>query len=233
VANKFFCRINAKILLAAGSSRDCCSNGNQFRDDAEIPPGTFKRIRLPHRFVGTNFVDVVEGTRRHLRHTGWSTLALEGRRDNGRLAMRTYNLFRRADRDELICAVPEDRPVPSFITGPPWEFVGRVNESVIGPLSFNHEAAEASVQWNGFYLFQLINVADLHLKARRGSATASAEGAPASGKDPRQTAPTPSPEIRLTAVQVRLEVEVGAPPDNRASPLSVLLNDTDLGFVRK
>lgn len=60
--------------------------------------------------------------------------------------MRTYNLFRRVDRDELICAVPKDRPVPSFITGPLWEFVGRVNESVIGPLSFNHEAAEASVQ---------------------------------------------------------------------------------------
>ena len=29
--------------------------------------------------------------------------------------MRTYNLFRRRDRAELICAVPEDRPVPAFI----------------------------------------------------------------------------------------------------------------------
>jgi hypothetical protein len=146
--------------------------------------------------------------------------------------MRTYNLFRRVDRDELICAVPEDRPVPSFITGPPWEFVGRVNESVIGPLSFNHEAAEASVQWNGFYLFQLINVADLHLKARRGGATAAAEGASTSDKDPHRKAPAHPSEIRLTPVQVKLELEVGTPHD-RASPLSVLFNDAGFCFVRK
>ncbi|WP_245416285.1 hypothetical protein [Microvirga sp. 17 mud 1-3] len=146
--------------------------------------------------------------------------------------MRTYNLFRRADRDELICAVPEDRPVPSFITGPPWEFVGRVNESAIGPLSFNHEAAEASVQWNGFYLFQLINVADLHLKARRGSATASVEGVPASDKDPRRKAPAHPSEIRLIPVQVKLELEVGT-PHGRASSLSVPIDDAGFRFVRK
>ena len=128
--------------------------------------------------------------------------------------MRTYNLFRRADRDELICAVPEDRPVPSFITGPPWDFVGRVNESAIGSLSFNHEAAEASVQWNGFYLFQLVNASNLHLRAR-------------------QKAPERPSEIRLACVEVELEVEVEASSDNRASFLPSVLDNADLHLVRK
>jgi hypothetical protein len=77
--------------------------------------------------------------------------------------MRNYNLFSRADRAELICAVPENWPVPAFIRGPPWSFVGRVTDCAIGPLRFNHEAAAASVQYNGFYLFQLINASDLQL----------------------------------------------------------------------
>ncbi|WP_262269269.1 hypothetical protein [Microvirga yunnanensis] len=146
--------------------------------------------------------------------------------------MRTYNLFCRADRDELICAVPEDRPVPSFIIGPPWEFVGRVNESAIGPLSFNHEAAEESVQWNGFYLFQLVNAANLHLKGRRGTAAAAAEGSPASDKDSRRKAPVHPSEIRLTPVQVKLELEIGT-PHGQASPLSILVDDADSRFARK
>jgi hypothetical protein len=132
--------------------------------------------------------------------------------------MRTYNLFRRADRDELICAVPEDRPVPSFITGPLWDFLGFANESVIGSLSFNHEAAEASVQWNGFYLFQLINVSDLRLKIRRGGANEAAGEASAGDKDPRQNAPAPSSEIRLAPGQARSEARVGAPASSRTSP---------------
>src|SRR5688572_7032297 len=103
--------------------------------------------------------------------------------------MRTYNLFRRADRDELICAVPEDRPVPSFITGPPWDFVGRASERIIGSLSFNHEAAEASVQWNGFYLFQLIHASDFHLKARQGSVAEFIGDGSAKSEDPRQKTP--------------------------------------------
>ncbi len=145
--------------------------------------------------------------------------------------MRDYNLFCRADRDELVCAVPEDRPVPSFITGPTWDFVGRVKENVIGSLSFNHEAAEASAQWNGFYLFQLINASGLHMKARQGSVAEIIGAASAEGKDPRQKAPERPSKIRLTSVEVKLEV--GTFPDNRASFLRGLLDNADLRFVRK
>ena len=71
-----------------------------------------------------------------------------------------YNLFRHADRSELICAVPEVRPVPAFITGPPWSFVGRVRDYP-GSSGFDHQAAAVSAHYNGFYLFQLINASDL------------------------------------------------------------------------
>ncbi|MBM6581693.1 hypothetical protein ILT44_15960 [Microvirga sp. BT689] len=145
--------------------------------------------------------------------------------------MRNYNLFCRADRDELVCAVPEDRAVPSFITGPTSDFVGQVKENVIGSLSFNHEAAEASVRWNGFYLFQLINASDLHRKACQGSVAEIIGDASAMGIDPRQKAPGRPSEIRLTSVDVTLEV--GTFPDKRASFLHGQLDNADLRLVRK
>jgi hypothetical protein len=80
--------------------------------------------------------------------------------------MSTYNLFRGRERPELLCAAPEDAPVPAFITGPPWEFVGTVDDSSVSSMTFNHEAADVSVRFNGFYLFQLINASDLRLFVR-------------------------------------------------------------------
>jgi hypothetical protein len=71
--------------------------------------------------------------------------------------MRTYNVFRRTDLPELVCAVPEARRVPAFIRAPRWEFWGRVRNSEVGLSNFNHEAAAASVVYNGFYLFQLVD----------------------------------------------------------------------------
>lgn len=77
--------------------------------------------------------------------------------------MCNYNLFGHANRAELLCAVPEARPVPAFITGPLWSFVGRVRDCANGSLGFDHRAAEGSVHYNGFYLFQLLNASDLKL----------------------------------------------------------------------
>ena len=69
--------------------------------------------------------------------------------------MRTYNLFRRKGRTELVCAIPEDRLVPDFITGASWEFGGKLENAHRHPFAFNREAADASVRVNGFYLFQM------------------------------------------------------------------------------
>ena len=40
-----------------------------------------------------------------------------------------YNLFRRRWQPDLCCAVPEDRPVPSFVTGERWDFRGYLGGS--------------------------------------------------------------------------------------------------------
>ena len=106
--------------------------------------------------------------------------------------MTNYNLFSRADRAELICAVPENRPVPAFIRGPPWDFVGRLKDRAIGALKFNHEAAAASVQYNGFYLFQLINASDLQLCAEQDRAKGAVEEATARKKKRNQATLTVS-----------------------------------------
>ena len=40
-----------------------------------------------------------------------------------------YNLFRRTRGRHLVCAVPEDYPVPGFIDGQGWAFAGKVGEN--------------------------------------------------------------------------------------------------------
>ena len=83
--------------------------------------------------------------------------------------MRTYNLFRRKRRAELVCAVPEDWPVPVFITGALWEFGGKLENADRHPFAFNYEAAEASVRVNGFYLFQMTKPLAVSFPVQQGS----------------------------------------------------------------
>ena len=66
------------------------------------------------------------------------------------------SLSSRTDKPGVVCAVPEDRPVPDFIRGLPWRFAGRLHDRDIASLDFNREAAEKCVRYNGFYLFQMI-----------------------------------------------------------------------------
>ena len=67
--------------------------------------------------------------------------------------MYAYNLFRSTQPDGLVCAVPEERSVPPFVTGPHWQFGGRISDKEI-PLGFDKKAAKTGVRFNGFYLFQ-------------------------------------------------------------------------------
>ena len=96
--------------------------------------------------------------------------------------MCNYNLFCHAERAELICTVPEVRPVPAFITGPSWEFVGCVRDYASGSQGFDHGEAEESVHLNGFYLFQLINTSDLRLWVDRDCAQQCDRAAPVRSK---------------------------------------------------
>jgi len=67
----------------------------------------------------------------------------------------TYNLFRNRQRPELLCAVPEDRPVPGFIGPGGWRFERALRPSDMSPAGFEERPAQAGVRFNGFYLFQI------------------------------------------------------------------------------
>ena len=66
-----------------------------------------------------------------------------------------YNLFRHKFRPELRCAVPEDQPVPSFVTGEQWAFSGTL-EDIFSP-SLNPNTPGPVVHLNGFHLFQIVS----------------------------------------------------------------------------
>ena len=67
----------------------------------------------------------------------------------------TYNLFRNRQRPELLCAVPEDRPVPGFVVPGDWRFERALRPSDTNPPGFEDRAAQVGVRFNGFYLFQI------------------------------------------------------------------------------
>jgi hypothetical protein len=66
----------------------------------------------------------------------------------------SFNLFRRKEVPELLCAVPEDRIVPHFIAGESWEFGGKISGDSHHQPGFDGSAASASARYNGYYLFQ-------------------------------------------------------------------------------
>jgi hypothetical protein len=67
-----------------------------------------------------------------------------------------YNLFRNRQRPELLCAVPEDRPVPGFVVAKRWSVLLRpLRPMDVAPPGFHLRAACAGVRFNGFYLFQV------------------------------------------------------------------------------
>jgi hypothetical protein len=70
-----------------------------------------------------------------------------------------YNLFRNKQCPEIICAVPEDRPVPHFIDAEQWTFEQPLRPLEARPPGFNNKAAHTGVRFNGFYLFNALAAA--------------------------------------------------------------------------
>jgi hypothetical protein len=62
--------------------------------------------------------------------------------------MLSFNVFR--SREGFSCAVPEDRPVPPFLTSKAWEFSGKIT----GDHHNLPPATEVAVRFNGFYVFR-------------------------------------------------------------------------------
>jgi hypothetical protein len=80
--------------------------------------------------------------------------------------MRAYNLFRRREYPALYCAVPEDQPVPTFLSGERWEFACRADKTSAARGGFNLEAAENGARTRGFYLFQAFRLETEHAAAK-------------------------------------------------------------------
>src|SRR3954453_3189636 len=89
-----------------------------------------------------------------------------------------FNLFRRKREPDLLCAVPQDCPVPGFVEASAWAFVGTVREPTTVLSGFNRRAAEASVRVNGFYLFEADLIEPNWITNTRGSEQPRAAGAP-------------------------------------------------------
>jgi hypothetical protein len=64
-----------------------------------------------------------------------------------------YNVFRNREREDLCCAVPEDRSVPVFVTNHAWTFAGPLGDEGF-PTGFDPAAAADGARLNGFYVFQ-------------------------------------------------------------------------------
>ena len=73
----------------------------------------------------------------------------------------TYNLFRNQEFPEIVCAVPEDCPVPAFIGPDQWTFDHPVRSVEDRPPGFHETDARTAVQFNGFYLFYALASAPL------------------------------------------------------------------------
>jgi hypothetical protein len=65
--------------------------------------------------------------------------------------MRAYNLFRRKGETDLFCAVPQNVPVPEFVTEEQWEYARSLDIETLS--GFDSNAAQVSAAANGFYLF--------------------------------------------------------------------------------
>jgi hypothetical protein len=62
-----------------------------------------------------------------------------------------FNVFRHRLARDLFCAVPEDRPVPTFIEARNWTFAGTTAPYPRG--GFDPDAGRTAARCNGFYLF--------------------------------------------------------------------------------
>ncbi|MDP4021472.1 hypothetical protein Q8W71_02460 [Methylobacterium sp. NEAU 140] len=65
----------------------------------------------------------------------------------------TYNLFTKVRDAAQLCAVRQDQPIPGFIDGAAWDYVGSVQLEREVPPGFDAEAAERATRLVGFHLY--------------------------------------------------------------------------------
>jgi hypothetical protein len=65
-----------------------------------------------------------------------------------------YNLFRSAADLTMLCAVPMDCPVPSFIERSGWTYESKIENDYAHPVGFLSRLAKRCSDLNGFYFFK-------------------------------------------------------------------------------
>ncbi|ACL57550.1 hypothetical protein [Methylobacterium nodulans] len=72
-------------------------------------------------------------------------------------ALDAYSVFCRKHKPGVRCAVLQDWPVPDFVRGDAWDYVGTIYTTDPLPLGFKPKAAREGMERNGYYLFQVLN----------------------------------------------------------------------------
>jgi hypothetical protein len=67
-----------------------------------------------------------------------------------------FNTFCRRDEPDIRCAVPEERPVPTFLEGPVWEFTGKIDGAALAAAGFGEGVVAEAVRAQGYYIYQRI-----------------------------------------------------------------------------
>jgi len=63
--------------------------------------------------------------------------------------MCSYSLFRHRDKQDLVCAVPEDCSVPGLVAEKVWSFDRKLTNPAAAPTGFDPTAASHGVRFNG------------------------------------------------------------------------------------
>jgi hypothetical protein len=71
-------------------------------------------------------------------------------------SLHVFNTFCRRDEPDIRCAVPEERPVPSFLEGPVWEFTGKIDGAALAAAGFGEGVVAEAIQAQGYYIFQRV-----------------------------------------------------------------------------
>ncbi len=66
----------------------------------------------------------------------------------------TYTLFRHHRRSDLYCAIPQDRPVPTFVRAPEWDYAGTTNPDRPRPDGFDEDVARFACEFQGYYTYR-------------------------------------------------------------------------------
>ena len=68
-------------------------------------------------------------------------------------ALTTYLIFKCRFARDVFCAIPRGDPIPDFLIGAGWRFLGTLGKRGLKTPGFKPAQAQAAVRSDGYYLF--------------------------------------------------------------------------------